>query len=65
VNISRKLTERSMTYDDIRMALRRTAERADIRRRIYPHLFRHTRATILAGEAIGNAPLENQMGWIL
>jgi integrase len=65
VNISRKLTGRPMTYDDIRMVLKRTAERAGIRRRIYPHLFRHTRATILAGKAIGNAPLENQMGWIL
>jgi site-specific recombinase XerD len=65
VNISRKLTGRPMTYDDLRMVLKRTAERAGIRRRIYPHLLRHTRATILAGKAIGNAPLENQMGWIL
>ncbi len=36
---------------------------AKIDRRIYPHLFRHTRATILASR-VTEAPLEAQMGWV-
>ena len=44
-------------------ALRLTLKRAGIKRRIYPHLFRHTRATILS-TSLTEIPLENQMGWV-
>jgi len=40
---------------------KRTLGRAGIKRRIYPHLFRHTRATILASR-VTEGPLEAQMG---
>ncbi len=55
--------DKAMTYDDLHSALRKTLKRAGIRRRIYPHLFRHTRATILASR-VTEAPLEAQMGWV-
>lgn len=34
-----------------------------ITKKIYPHLFRHTRATILAA-SVAQRPLEMQMGWV-
>ena len=52
-----------MTYDDVRKALRASSKRAGITKRIYPHLFRHTRASILASR-VAEAPLESQMGWV-
>ena len=61
--ISDNTRDKAMTYDDLHSALKKTLRRAGIKRRIYPHLFRHTRATILASR-VTEAPLEAQMGWI-
>ena len=52
-----------MTYDDVRKALGSALKRAGITKRIYPHLFRHTRASLLASK-VAEAPLESQMGWV-
>ena len=54
---------RPMNYDEMIKALRRAKKRAGINRRIHPHLFRHTRASLLASK-VAEAPLESQMGWI-
>ena len=62
-NISEGIRGRAMNYDDVRKALKTTLKRAKITKRIYPHLFRHTRASILASK-VAEAPLEAQMGWI-
>ena len=62
-NISEGIRGRAMTYDDVRKALRSSLKRAGITKRIYPHLFRHTRASILASR-VAEAPLEAQMGWV-
>lgn len=62
-NISEGIRGRAMTYDDVRKALRASSKRAGITKRIYPHLFRHTRASILASR-VAEAPLEAQMGWV-
>jgi integrase len=43
--------------------IRKAVSEAKLERRIYPHLFRHTRATILATR-VTEAPLEAQMGWV-
>jgi len=62
-----KLTGRNamkaMEYADIRMQIKKIAKRAGIKKRIYPHLFRHTRATRLLAkvpESIG----AKYMGWV-
>ncbi len=62
-----KLTGRNalkaMEYADIRAQIKKIAKRAGIKKRIYPHLFRHTRATRLLAkvpESIG----AKYMGWI-
>lgn len=57
-----KANER-MGYDEVRSMILKARRRSGITRRIYPHLFRHTRATILASK-VTEAPLESQMGWV-
>ena len=52
-----------MGYDEVRSMITKAKKRCGITRRIYPHLFRHTRATILASK-VTEAPLESQMGWV-
>ncbi len=52
-----------MEYADIRMQIKKIAKRAGIKKRIYPHLFRHTRATRLLSklsESIG----AKYLGWV-
>ena len=51
-----------MTAASLAKVLNTTSKRAGIRH-VYPHLFRHTRATILA-RSVAEAPLESQMGWV-
>ncbi len=51
-------------YNDLRTQIKKIAMRAGIKKRIYPHLFRHTRATKLlqeVSEVIG----AKYMGWVL
>ena len=54
---------RQMKYYDARKLLLNLKARTGIEKRIYPHLFRHTRASILASK-VPESPLENQMGWV-
>ena len=53
----------SLAKSDVYSIIRKTKKRAGITKKIYPHLFRHTRATILASK-VAEAPLESQMGWV-
>ena len=62
-NLSEKILGRNLTYSDVYSIFRKTAKRSGIKKRIHPHLFRHTRATILASK-VTEAPLESQMGWV-
>ena len=52
-----------MHYHQALQVVRRASSRAGIAKKVNPHLFRHTRATLLA-EHIADAPLEIQMGWV-
>lgn len=51
-----------LNYDAFSRILKKTAIRAKLGRSIHAHLFRHTRATILARD-VAESPLEDQMGW--
>ncbi len=54
----------SLQYAAARKALRDAAARAAVDpKKVKPHNFRHTRATILA-KTVAEAPLEAQMGWV-
>ncbi|MCL5439619.1 MAG: site-specific integrase [Candidatus Thermoplasmatota archaeon] len=54
---------KKLEHANVYKFLRKGLKDAKIERRIYPHLFRHTRATILASR-VTEAPLEAQMGWV-
>lgn len=51
-----------MTHNLIYQKLKASLKRANINKKVHPHLFRHTRASILANK-VATAPLEAQMGW--
>ncbi|AGO61225.1 MULTISPECIES: tyrosine-type recombinase/integrase [Ferroplasma] len=54
---------KQLQYTAIRRLFINVRRRAGIEKRIYPHLFRHTRASMLASK-VPEAPRENQMGWV-
>jgi len=51
-----------LTGDQVNVLLKKYAERAGIRKRVYPHLLRHTRATQLASE-FPEPLLRKLFGW--
>jgi integrase len=53
----------ALDYDSAQKVLQNALSRSGITRRIHWHLFRHTRATLLARD-VKEAPLERQMGWV-
>jgi hypothetical protein len=53
---------RILTRDAIARVLERAARRAEIKKRIHPHLFRHSRATELASQ-LTEAQLKEVFGW--
>ena len=52
-----------MSYTALSKILRKLAKKAGIRKRIYPHLFRHSRATHLASH-LKEAQLCEYFGWV-
>lgn len=63
VKLSGKNYLQPMVYKDFQWQLKKIAKRAGIKKRIYPHLFRHTRATRLlqqVSEVVG----AKYMGWV-
>ena len=51
-------------YSSVRKMLKEAAKRAGIKKRIYPHLFRHTRASIYYGSnKLSSVQLRMFMGW--
>jgi integrase/ribosomal protein L40E len=52
-----------MVYGAIRMHLKRIAEKAGIKKRIHPHLFRHSRSTHLA-KHLTEAQMKQYLGWV-
>ena len=61
--VSEGTSGEQLAKSDVYSIIRKTKKRAGITKKIYPHLFRHTRATILASK-VAEAPLESQMGWV-
>jgi integrase len=61
VKVNRTGESKELDYNALRQIFQRIKERSGIKERIHPHLYRHTRASILAG-SVAEAPLESQMG---
>ena len=53
----------AMNYYAMRKQIRMAAERAGIKKRIHPHLFRHSRATYLA-KHLTEAQMKEYLGWV-
>ncbi len=53
----------NISYDHFRYVLKRLAEKAGINKRIYPHLFRHSRATLFAKKRVGEHIMRQYFGW--
>ena len=51
-----------LSYTRISDVLKKVAKRVGIKKRIYPHLFRHSRATHLAGH-LTEAQMKDYLGW--
>ncbi|MBP2030380.1 MULTISPECIES: tyrosine-type recombinase/integrase [Methanosarcinaceae] len=58
-----KYKGRAMKYGGIRMVIKRAANKAGIKKRVYNHLFRHSRITEYA-TFMTQAQLEKNMGWV-
>lgn len=60
----RKTKDTFLRYDTIRNLLQHLFERAGITKRIYPHLFRHSRATyVVASGLMTEAQAKRYFGW--
>ena len=57
-----KITERALDYPTVRKILRDLKARAKMEKRVYPHLFRHSRATFYANR-ITEQQLKAVFGW--
>jgi len=52
-----------ISYDAFRMYLKKLARKAGIKKRVYPHLFRHSRATYLAKKRVSESTMKKYFGW--
>lgn len=51
-----------ITYTRLSVLIKKIAQKAGIKKRIYPHLFRHSRATYLA-QHLTEAQMKDYLGW--
>lgn len=63
VGLDARTRDRAMNYAQARKAILSATARAGLKKRVFAHLFRHSRATELAA-TVPEAPLEAQMGWV-
>jgi integrase/ribosomal protein L40E len=57
-----KFEDKSLTYVSVNHMLKRLAKRAGIKKRVHPHIFRHSRATHLANK-LTEQELKKMFGW--
>jgi integrase/recombinase XerD len=54
---------KQLSYSAMKSMLKKVAKRAGIQKRVYPHLFRHSRATYLANH-LTESQLKQFLGWV-
>ncbi len=59
----KRYSRENFGYGSAMKKIRQMAEKAGVRRRIYPHLFRHSRATALASR-LTEAQMKEHFGWV-
>ena len=63
LSTNKKYAMNIMEYQCVHKLLKDLAAKAGVRKRIYPHLFRHSRATALAGK-LTEAQMKEYFGWV-
>ncbi|WP_321429636.1 tyrosine-type recombinase/integrase [uncultured Methanolobus sp.] len=63
INVGQRNHGAHMKYQAFRVLIKRIAERAGIEKRVYNHLFRHSRSTELS-QHLTEAQMEEHLGWI-
>lgn len=63
IGIGRRGNSEQLMYPAFRMLVKRIAARAGINKRVYNHLFRHSRSTELA-QHLTEAQMEEHLGWV-
>ena len=58
-----KITDKCLRHGTIYATLKKIAKRAGIQKKIYPHLFRHSRATSLANR-LTESQMKEHFGWV-
>ena len=59
----KRYSRNRFTYETITRRMKELAQKAGIKRRIYPHIFRHSRATALASK-LTEAQMKEHFGWV-
>ena len=62
VGIGQRGRSKQLNYSAMRMLIKRLAEKAGIKKRVYNHLFRHSRSTDLA-QYLTEAQMKEHLGW--
>jgi len=63
VSLGTRDRNEALTYGAAKSVIKDLASKASIRKRIYPHLFRHSRATYLANH-LTEAQMKHMFGWV-
>jgi len=63
VSLGVKNREKALSYGAAKTAIKDLARKVGIRKRVYPHLFRHSRATHLATH-LTEAQMKQHFGWV-
>ena len=58
-----KKTDKCLRHGTVYATLKKIAKRAGIHKKVYPHLFRHSRATALANK-LTEAQMKEHFGWV-
>lgn len=58
-----KITDKCLRHGTIYATLRKIAKKAGIQKKVYPHLFRHSRATSLANK-LTESQMKEHFGWV-
>lgn len=64
IGIGTRNKNKVMCYDNARSLVKKIARNANIKKRIHPHLFRHSRATYLSKKKFSHEQMCQYFGWI-
>jgi site-specific recombinase XerD len=63
IGVDKSKNQNNLTYTSFAQVLKRLAKKAGIKKRVHPHLFRHSRATFLANH-LTEFQMNQYFGWV-